>query len=177
MILTGTAALVTGAGRGLGAALARELARRGARVVLVARSKPDLDRVAAEIRAEGGEAHVLPADVGDKESVYPLAGAAVGAYPGWGAYSASKAALDHLSRVWAAELDGTGVRFLGIDPGEMNTRMHAEAMPDADPATLADPAEVAKRIARLIDRSEEVPSGSRISDLGSVELHATAVEN
>ena len=39
------------------------------------------------------------------------------AYPGWGAYGVSKAALDHLGRIWAAELAGTGVRFLTVDPG------------------------------------------------------------
>src|SRR5262245_31709722 len=56
--------------------------------------------------------------------------AGVEAYPGWGAYGVTKAALDHLARVWAAELDGTGVRFLSVDPGEMRTRMYAEAVPD-----------------------------------------------
>src|SRR5512144_2420363 len=56
--------------------------------------------------------------------------AAVSGYPGWGAYGVSKAALDHLLRTWAAELEGTGVRVFGVDPGEMNTRMHAEAIPD-----------------------------------------------
>src|SRR3954469_14178219 len=72
--------------------------------------------------------------------------AAVEAYPRWGAYGASKAALDHLGRILAAELDDTGVRVLTIDPGEMNTRMHADAIPDADPAGLADPDRVATRI-------------------------------
>src|SRR5689334_15598585 len=60
------AALVTGASRGLGAALARELARGGARVVLVARERAPLEAVAAEIAAEGGVAHALAADIGDK---------------------------------------------------------------------------------------------------------------
>ena len=69
--------------------------------------------------------------------------AAVAAYERWGAYGASKAALDHLTRTWAAELAGTGVRMLAIDPGEMDTQMHAQAMPDADPAALTDPMRVA----------------------------------
>lgn len=72
--------------------------------------------------------------------------AAVQAYPTWGAYSVSKAALDHLSRIWAEELAEHGVRFLAIDPGEMNTRMHADAVPDADPTTLSDPAQIATAI-------------------------------
>jgi NAD(P)-dependent dehydrogenase (short-subunit alcohol dehydrogenase family) len=76
--------------------------------------------------------------------------AALEAYPDWGLYGVSKAALDQLTRIWAAELDGTGVRMLAVDPGEMNTRMHAEALPDADPSTLADPNEVGRRIAAMI---------------------------
>jgi NAD(P)-dependent dehydrogenase (short-subunit alcohol dehydrogenase family) len=76
--------------------------------------------------------------------------AAVAAYPRWGAYGASKAALDHLARIWGAELEGTGVHFLGFDPGEMDTEMHAAAMPEADRASLHRPADVAKRLAALI---------------------------
>jgi NAD(P)-dependent dehydrogenase (short-subunit alcohol dehydrogenase family) len=88
--------------------------------------------------------------------------AAVEAYPRWGAYGASKAALEQLGRIWAIELEGTGVRLLTVDPGEMNTRMHAEAMPDADPAALADPAAVAERIvARL--RAGEDGNGARLA--------------
>ena len=83
------------------------------------------------------------------------------AYPRWGAYGVSKAALDHLNRSWAAELEGTGVRFLSVDPGEMATRMHAEAMPEADPATLASPETVAARLVALIERAETFPSGTR----------------
>ena len=84
--------------------------------------------------------------------------AATAAYERWGAYGVSKAALEQLGRIWAAELAGTGVRVITVDPGEMNTRMHAEAMPDADPATLADPACVAERIADLI-AAESGPGG------------------
>jgi NAD(P)-dependent dehydrogenase (short-subunit alcohol dehydrogenase family) len=87
--------------------------------------------------------------------------ASVEAYPTWGAYSISKAALDHLTRIWAVELAEAGVRFLSIDPGEMNTRMHADAMPEADPATLADPAAVAARIAAMI-AAPELASGARL---------------
>jgi NAD(P)-dependent dehydrogenase (short-subunit alcohol dehydrogenase family) len=89
--------------------------------------------------------------------------AAVEAYPTWGAYSASKAALDHLTRIATAEFADTRVRFLSIDPGEMDTRMHADAMPDADPRTLQDPAAVAARVVSMIRESDRTPSGSRLT--------------
>src|SRR5437763_727133 len=54
------------------------------------------------------------------------------AYAGWGGYGTSKAALEHLSRVLAAELEGSGVRVYVVDPGHMHTRMHREAEPGAD---------------------------------------------
>ncbi len=76
--------------------------------------------------------------------------AAVEAYPGWGAYGASKAALDHLMRVLATELTGTNIRVVAVDPGEMDTKMHADALPDADPATLADPQDVAEQLLSLL---------------------------
>jgi NAD(P)-dependent dehydrogenase (short-subunit alcohol dehydrogenase family) len=80
--------------------------------------------------------------------------AAVEAYPGWGAYGASKAAADHLARTFAAELAPRGVRALSVDPGEMDTAMHAAALPEADRATLADPDVIAEVIAgRLRDPS------------------------
>src|SRR5215813_899780 len=213
MTLQGISALVTGGGRGLGAALARGLAARGARIVLAARTAAEVDRVVHQIRAAGGEAHGLVADVGAKTAIYPLVGAAcslvgpidllvhnastlgpvplrllldtdcedveralavnvvgpmrltkavagsmllrghgtvvavtsdaaVEAYPTWGAYGLSKAALEHMMRTFAVEMDAAGLRFIVVDPGEMRTRMHADAMPDVDPATLADPADV-----------------------------------
>jgi NAD(P)-dependent dehydrogenase (short-subunit alcohol dehydrogenase family) len=231
--LKGAAVLITGASRGLGAALARRLGRAGARLALVARGDDALEAVAREIRAAGGEAHALPGDVGEKRDAHRLAGAAaalvgpldvlvhnastlgpvplpllletdceelervlavnlvgpfrltkivagamalrgrglvvhvssdaaVAAYPRWGAYGVSKAAQDHLGRVLAAELEGTGVRVVSVDPGEMNTRMHADAIPDADPATLADPDAVARRLAALIARPDLAPSGGRV---------------
>ena len=85
------------------------------------------------------------------------------AYPRWGAYGVSKAALDHLNRSFAVELEGTGVRFVSVDPGEMDTAMHAQAMPDADRASLARPEAVAEQIAGLIAEPERVPSGARVA--------------
>lgn len=233
MRIHGSNALITGGSRGLGAALGRELARRGGRVVLAARGALAAESVAASIRAEGGFAQALQADVSDERSVYPLVGSAaalagpidilvhnasslgpvplcplvdtegrdfasvleanllgpfrltkavlgsmilrrrgliigitsdagVVGYPTWGAYGVSKAALDHLLRTWAAELADSGVSFLTIDPGEMDTQMHADAIPDADRTTLADPADVAAWIADLIDEGT-YESGSRVS--------------
>lgn len=221
MTLDGTNALVTGASRGLGRALAEALAREGASVVMVARHEQPLLEVVAAIRGAGGDAHALVADVASDAArltgaaaamtgpldlvvhnastlgpvpLRPLAetseeelrqvlevnllapfaltralvghmvergrgllvhissDAAVEAYPTWGAYSVSKAGLDHLSRIWAAELEGTGVRALAVDPGEMNTAMHAAAIPDADPDTLAAPEDVAARLLKLVTR-------------------------
>lgn len=233
MQVRGAAAMVTGASRGLGAALARSLAREGAGVVLVARGQEELERVAAEIRVAGGEAHGLAGDVGGKEDIHRLAGAAAALvgpldllihnastlgrtplpllldtdceelervlavnlvgpfrltkalagsmalrggglvlhvtsdagltpYAGWGAYGVSKAALDHLGRIWAAEMEGTGVRFLTVDPGEMDTEMHALAMPEADRRSLAQPESVAETILDMIQAAETIPSGARL---------------
>jgi len=86
--------------------------------------------------------------------------AAVAAYPRWGAYGVSKAALDHMNRIWAVELAQTGVRFLSVDPGEMDTEMHAAAVPEADRGELAQPVRVARWIGRLV--AHGVESGSRI---------------
>lgn len=230
----GRTALITGASRGLGRALALALGERGVRLVLVARGQAELDAVVAEVRARGGEAHAVVADLADKQAIYPLAGqaaalvgpidllihnastlgptplrllldsecedlehvlavnlvgpfrlskvlagamalrgdgvvlhissdAAVEAYPTWGAYGVAKAAQDHLSRIFAAELAGTGVRVLAVDPGEMDTAMHAAALPDADRSSLADPAAVARRITDMLDDPARAPSGARLS--------------
>jgi len=73
--------------------------------------------------------------------------AAINPYPGWGAYGSSKAALHHLSRIWNEEHAGEGVRFLSLDPGDMDTPMHAAAIPDADPAMLKRPEQSARELA------------------------------
>jgi NAD(P)-dependent dehydrogenase (short-subunit alcohol dehydrogenase family) len=78
--------------------------------------------------------------------------AAVNAYPRWGAYGASKAALTHLTRIWNEELAQEGVKFLALDPGDMDTSMHAIAVPDADPTQLKRPQDAANEfVATLID--------------------------
>jgi NAD(P)-dependent dehydrogenase (short-subunit alcohol dehydrogenase family) len=57
--------------------------------------------------------------------------AARGAYPGWGLYGASKAALDLITRTCASEAEGK-VTFVAVDPGDMRTRMHQEAYAGQD---------------------------------------------
>ena len=112
--------------------------------------------------------------------------AAINAYPGWGAYGASKAALHHLSRIWQEEMSAAepyhcagapasggsaaaefsneaasvgvhqgmhGVRFLSLDPGDMDTPLHALAVPDAEPATLKRPADAARELIGAIERA------------------------
>src|SRR5262245_9582779 len=76
--------------------------------------------------------------------------AAVSAYPRWGAYGASKAALRHMSAIWDAELAADGVRFLTIDPGDMDTPLHAAAVPNADPNVLKRPEDAARELAVAI---------------------------
>ena len=77
---------------------------------------------------------------------------AVTPYAGWGAYGASKAALAHLSRIWDEELQPHGVHVLALDPGDMDTPLHALALPDADPAGLKPPAQAAREIVALIEQ-------------------------
>ncbi|MGG7581128.1 SDR family NAD(P)-dependent oxidoreductase [Rhizobium sp. Nf11,1] len=200
---------ITGGTSGLGLALVRQLAEKGASIAFVARTAANVERVAAETGAFG-----IVADIGKKEDIYPIAmqisanlggvdvlinnasnlgpvplalladteceeleaalavnllgvfrltkalfgalaasaregrgalvinissDAAVNAYPGWGAYGASKAALAHLTAIWDEESKSDGIRFLALDPGDMDTPLHALALPDADPSSLKDP--------------------------------------
>jgi NAD(P)-dependent dehydrogenase (short-subunit alcohol dehydrogenase family) len=76
--------------------------------------------------------------------------AAINAYPHWGAYGASKAALHHLTRIWDQELTAEGIRVLSVDPGDMDTPMHAAAVPDADRSSLKHPDTAAREIAGMI---------------------------
>ena len=227
---------VTGGTSGLGLALVRELRRRGARVVFVARSGERVERVAWEHNAYG-----IVGDVSKKDDIYPIAmqivgrlggldvlinnasdlgpaplalladtdcedveralatnllgpfrltkallgalaasaregrgavvvnissDAAVTPYPRWGAYSASKAALRHLSSIWNAELESEGIRFLSLDPGDMDTPLHALAMPETDPATLKRPETAAREVADTIARA--LPQAVSYADCASL---------
>jgi NAD(P)-dependent dehydrogenase (short-subunit alcohol dehydrogenase family) len=76
--------------------------------------------------------------------------AALIGFEGLGLYSASKAALDALTRSWSAELQRTKVRVISVDPGDMHTAMHMAADPEANPADLLLPEDVAERLLTLL---------------------------
>lgn len=91
--------------------------------------------------------------------------AGVEGYPTWGGYGATKAALEHVSRVLAAELEGSTTRVLVFDPGDMDTAMHRDALPDADPAELRDPADCAGALLRAIAEMKAGFERVRATDL------------
>ena len=86
--------------------------------------------------------------------------AAVTPYPRWGAYGASKAALRHVTDIWNAEIESEGIRLLSFDPGDMDTPLHALAVPDADPATLKRPETSARDLADAIAAALPRPRAS-----------------
>jgi NAD(P)-dependent dehydrogenase (short-subunit alcohol dehydrogenase family) len=95
--------------------------------------------------------------------------AAIGGYPRWGVYGSSKAALDLLTKTWAAEHPAGPVVFYSVDPSDMQTEMHESAIPGDQ--GLADPADVAKVISQLfypfVDGSTfPYPSGCRLQVSG-----------
>jgi len=219
-------AIITGASRGLGHALARALAHEGWNLVLDARGAEALrDAAAALTPAAGGEVRSIPGDVADsghrrelvdtavalggvdllvnnasllgpspqpRLAAYPLdafqavydvnvtaalglvqlalpvllqspqgavlnvtSDAGVEAYEGWGGYGSSKAALEHLSKVLAAE--HPELRVWWVDPGDMRTQMHQEAFPGEDISDRPPAAESVPGLLALIERS--LPSG------------------
>lgn len=83
--------------------------------------------------------------------------AAVNAYERWGAYGVSKAALDHLTRIFQIELEQTGVKFLSLDPGDMDTLLHLAAVPGADRLSLHNPADSAHLILQQIANEQFSP--------------------
>lgn len=91
--------------------------------------------------------------------------AALNAYPAWGAYGASKAALRHMTSIWAEEARGEGVRFVSFDPGDMNTPLHALAVPDADPTTLKRPEDAAEELLALIGAALPVRRPDPVKEL------------
>lgn len=93
-------------------------------------------------------------------------------YPTWGAYGASKAALEHMTRIWDEELAAQGVHFIAVDPGDMDTPLHVLALPNADPATLKRPVDAAREIAELI-LSSEATRRSRVGAAAAIESESS----
>ncbi|HLG71181.1 MAG TPA: SDR family oxidoreductase [Chloroflexota bacterium] len=210
-------ALITGASRGLGKALAAALARQGWQLVLDARGGEALQSAAAEL-SKLTRVVAIPGDVADEThrlrlveaarqlgglqvlvnnasilgpspqpnlAEYPLdvldrvyavntlaplrliqlalpllrqshgrilnitSDAGVEAYEGWGGYGSSKAALEQLSHILAAE--EPGVRVYWVDPGDMRTQMHQEAFPGEDISDRPLPEESVPGLLALIE--------------------------
>ena len=209
--LAGRIALITGASRGLGAAVAERFAAEGAQLILVARTQGGLEETDDRVRAAGGQATLVPLDLTKFDEIDRMAaavaerfgkldilvgnaaqlpnltpvghlspkdwqrtmdinltanwrlirafdqglrlsdagrvimvtsGAAAGAFAYWGAYAASKAALETLVSSYANETKQTNIRANLLDPGTVRTDMRAQAFPGEDPATVRSPEEV-----------------------------------
>lgn len=218
--LAGRVALITGASRGIGAAVARRFAAEGAHVVLVARTVGGLEELDDGIRTAGGSATLVPMDLRDCDAIdrlgaalferykrldilvgnagllgtlTPIAqvkpaewaevldvnvtanwrlirsmdpllraadagramfvtstvGHAVRAY--WASYAVSKAALEMMVGVYAAEVQKTNLRVNLINPGAVRTRMRAKAYPGEDPMTLKTPEEITEAFVELAE--------------------------
>ena len=87
----------------------------------------------------------------DSRALILSSGAAHSCKPYWGAYAASKAAVEAMARVWAKESARTPLRVNCVNPGATRTQMRARAMPGEDPATLPEPRDVARSIVALLD--------------------------
>ncbi|MBN9496916.1 MAG: SDR family NAD(P)-dependent oxidoreductase [Alphaproteobacteria bacterium] len=211
-VLDGRIAVVTGASRGIGRAVALRYAAEGAHVIALARTVGALEELDDEIGKRGGSATLVPVDLNDLDKLEALgpslyqrfgkvdifvanagglgtvgpishhepklweetfrinvhanfrlirslepalrlsdAGRAIIVTSGaarsntayWGAYAASKAALEAMALTWADELANTKVRVNLLSPGPIATRMRASAFPGEDPATLRKPEDIA----------------------------------
>ncbi len=218
--LQGRISVVTGASRGLGAAIAKRFAGEGSHVVLVARTVGGLEEVDDAIRAAGGAATLVPLDLTEFDridemgaalarrfgridvlvgnagilgtlspmghietqvwdrviavnltanwrlirsfdpllrasdsgrAIFVTSGAAGGAHPYWGAYAASKAALEAMVKTWAGEVTKTPVKVNLVDPGALRTSMRAEAYPGEDPETVRQAGEITDTFVELAE--------------------------
>jgi NAD(P)-dependent dehydrogenase (short-subunit alcohol dehydrogenase family) len=216
--LLGRIALITGASRGLGAAVARSFAAEGAHLVLVARTVGGLEEVDDAVEAAGGTATLVPLDLKEFDqidrlgaalyerykkldilvgnagllgvlspmghidppvwdevmavnvtanwrllrsmdpllrqsdagrAIFVTSGEGSGVHPYWGAYAASKAALESMVRNYAGEMTKTKVRANLLDPGPVRTALRAQAFPGEDPMKLKTPDAVAPRFLEL----------------------------
>lgn len=222
--LAGRVALITGASRGIGAAVAKRFAAEGAQVILTARTVGGLEEVDDQIRKAGhGNATLVPLDLAkgaeiDKlgpailerfgkldilvgnagqlgvlsplghidppvwervfavnvaanwrliricepllklspagRGIFVTSTVAQGTHPYWGAYAASKAALESMVRTWAGELGQTNIRANLLNPGRTRTRMRAEAFPGEDPLSVKPPEDVAAAMVMMASAEE-----------------------
>ena len=218
--MQGKLALVTGASRGIGAAIAEALGAQGAHVVITARTAKGLEQVEERIHAAGGSATIAPLDLTESDSIARLAAAvaerwsaldllvlnaatlgsltpvgqidgkefnrvltlnvlasqaliagfdpllrrsdagrviaitsSVGRHPRayWGAYGASKAALETLVLSYGEEAKNLSpLKVAIVDPGATATKMRERAFPGEDPATLKPPSAVAEAVVELL---------------------------
>lgn len=95
-------------------------------------------------------------------AVFVTSGAVQSCKPFWGAYAASKAALEAMVRVYAAEVAHTNLKVNLLDPGRVRTAMRAHAYPGEDPMTLPEPSQVASAIVE--------------ATLPSVQAHGTCIK-
>jgi NAD(P)-dependent dehydrogenase (short-subunit alcohol dehydrogenase family) len=225
--LAGRIALVTGASRGIGAAVAKRFAAEGAHVVLVARTQGGLEEVDDAIRDARGDgdeagATLVPLDLTDYDeidrmgaalyerfgrldvlvgnagilgelspighiepadwdavmatnltanwrlirsldpllqaseagrAIFVSSGVARKVFPYWGGYAVSKAALEMLVKIYAAENEQSNVNANILDPATVRTGMRAKAMPGEDPMTLPEPQAIAEDFVKLAEAS------------------------
>ena len=218
--LAGRVALVTGASRGIGAAVARRFAAEVAHVVLVARTVGGLEEVDDQVRERGGSATLVPMDLTDFDAIDRLGAALFERYGKldvmvgnagmlgtltpipqvkpvewtqvldvnltanwrlirvmdpllraaeagramfvtssvghstrayWATYAVSKAALEAMVGIYAAELHKTNLKVNLVDPGRVRTAMRAKAYPGEDPMTLRTPDEITEVFVELAE--------------------------
>jgi NAD(P)-dependent dehydrogenase (short-subunit alcohol dehydrogenase family) len=220
--LSGKLALVTGASRGIGAAVARRFAAEGAHVIAVARTIGGLEELDDTIKSAGGTATLVPMDLTEFDAIdrmghalferfrkldilvgnagllgtlspvghidpkvfertlavnvtanwrlirsldpllrqstagraiFVTSGVTQRVVPYWGVYAATKAALETLVRIYAAEIAHTRVKVNLINPGPTRTRMRVEAFPGENPETLPPPEAIAEAFLPLAEES------------------------
>lgn len=216
--LKGRIALITGASRGIGAAVAQRFAEEGAHVIALARTVGGLEELDDAIRAAGGTATLLPLDLRKFEQIDQMGAALYQRFgrldvlvgnagvlgslspmghfepklwaevmevnltanwrliraldpllrlseagrvifttcaagrettPYWGAYAASKAALETMAKIYAGEMTKTNVRVNLVDPGIVRTRLRAQGFPGEDRSKLRSPDDVTEPFVAL----------------------------